>query len=56
MPVEIRELTIKTTVTSVAPNALPDGKAQNPEQLKQQLLDEFRRMWSRQVKRTAFNR
>lgn len=56
MPIEIRELVIKTEITSSPGNPGSASKDKQLEKLKKQLLDECRRMVSPAVKRNMHKR
>ena len=55
MPVEIREIVIKTKIESAANNTKPISERHIAE-LKEQLLAELDKRINRQVKRDSFNR
>ncbi|MGB8195362.1 MAG: DUF5908 family protein [Chitinophagaceae bacterium] len=56
MPVEIRELIIKTEITSVARGHSTAVKEKDLSAMKKQLLEEFQRMINGQTKRNIYKR
>lgn len=55
MPVEIRELIIKTTVSSADSHNNPVGR-DDIEQIKKQMLEEFKRIVAANAKKNIYKR